>query len=349
MGTAIRFWARTGLCLSIAGTLAWSMGCGGALGLFGSPIRNGPFGDGTDDGGGTGGGGGGGSGNVGGGAGGVPLDPCDETLNRKFVRISMRNHSPDDFIHYFVAFVAFVNSDIYPDGAVCEDDIALYTTFGYQQVSEGSELAFGSYCVRGPALVYYHRNGQFRTAGSGAASLASSIGPAQGTGTPTFDNFFTSAGAQVPAPNVILWHNPGGGSGSALRVSRGDTAPCGGDVIINPDSVCEQDSFYYVDDQDLPAGSAALGTGSSRRVPAEIQGTGCECPTAILVSQAEQSLIPPTTAVRNRACNGFARGGRIDYAFIRDDRNPPIPQLVWRVADSSGSVIQDFDSRVDIP
>lgn len=348
MGSSFRAWARAGFCVSLAGGLAWSIGCGGgAAFLLGSPLREGPFGDGTDDGGGVVGGGGGGV--LGGGAGGVPLDPCDETLNRKFIRISMRNHNADDFIHYFVGFIAFVNGDVYPNGAVCEDDIELYTSFGYQQVPEGQLIAFGSYCVQGPALLYFHRNGQFRNAGSGNASLASAIGPAQGSGTPTFDNFFTSAGAQVPVPNVILFHNPGGPAGAPLRVSRGDPAPCEGGILIDPAGDCAEDSFYYVDDQDLPSGSAALGTGSSRRVPSEIQGTGCECPTAIQVSQAEQGLIPPTTAIRNRACNGFARGGRIEYAFIRDDRNPPVPQLLWKVSDSTGSVIQDIDPRVDLP
>ena len=349
MAIAFRSWARAGLCLAIAGGLVWTFGCSGAAALFGSPIRFGPFGGGGDDDDG-GGGGGGGGGVIGGGAGGVPLDPCDETLNRKFIRISMRNHSPDDHVHYFVAFIAFVNGDVYPGGGVCEEDIELYTSFGYQSVPEGQQLAFGSYCIDGPALVYYHRNGQFRTAGTGVTSLASSIAPAQGTGTPTFDNFFTSSGAQVPVPNIILWHNPGGAAGAPLRVSRGDPTPCSdGDTVVLPHPECEQDAFYYVDDQDRPAGSAALGTGSARRVPSEIQGTGCECPSAIVISQAEQALIPPTTPVRNRSCNGFARGGRIEYAFIRDDRDPPIPQLVWKVSDSGGSVIQDFDSRVDLP
>jgi hypothetical protein len=348
MGISFRACARVGLSLSIASGLAWAIGCvGGSAFLLGSPLRDGPFGSGTD--GGTGTGGGGGTGVLGGGAGGVPLDPCDETLNRKFIRISMRNHNPDDFIHYFVGFIAFVNGDTYPNGAVCADDIELYTSFGYQQVPEGQLIAFGSYCIQGPALLYFHKNGQFRNAGSGNASLASAIAPAQGSGTPTFDNFFTSSGAQVPVPNVILFHNPGGSAGAPLRVSRGDPAPCAGGFVINPAGDCAEDSFYYVDDQDLPSGSAALGSGSSRRVPSEIQGSGCQCPTAIQVSQAEQALIPPTTAIRNRSCNGFARGGRIEYAFIRDDRNPPVPQLLWKVSDSSGSVIQDFDPSVDLP
>ena len=29
-------------------------------------------------------------------------DPCSESLIRKFIRITKRNHNPDDFIHYFL-------------------------------------------------------------------------------------------------------------------------------------------------------------------------------------------------------------------------------------------------------
>lgn len=349
-----RYWVRPVLCAAASMGLAagFLTGCGGlsdAAGLLGSSIirQNQAGTGGTTDGGTVGGDGG----FFGGGTGGTgPTNPCDETLSRKFVRISMRNLNPDDFVHYFVGFVAFVNSETYPEGAVCPDDADLYTSFGYQAIAENQQVAFGTYCIEGPALLYFHRNGQFRNAGTGAgAPLASAIGPAQGEGTAFFDNFFTSAGAQVPVPNLILWHNPGGASGGSLRVSRGDPQPCAGGEFIGTFNECEQDAFYYVDDNDLPSGSATLGIGSSRRVPSEIQGTGCECPSIITLTQGEQSLIPPTIAIRNRQCNTFARGGRIEYVFIRDDQTPPVPQLLWRVSDATGSVIQDFDSRVDVP
>lgn len=343
-------WYRTGLAagaaLALAG-LGCSGGAGTVFGLLGAPVfPASDVGPGTDTGG-TG--GGGGSGFFGGGAGAV-TDPCDESLSRKFVRISMRNLSEDSHIHYFFVAVAFIQSETYPNGAVCPDDLSLYTSFGYREIPEGAGLPFGNYCIAGPALVYYHLDGQFRSGGgAGTSSLGSAIAPARGSGSPTYDNFFTSAGAQVPVPNVILFHNPGGASGAALKVSRSDPAPCTPGTVLITTGDCDQDSFYYVDDQDFFSGSAALGPGSGRRVPSEIQGTGCECAVVTQISQGEQSLLPPTASSSNRPCNSFARGGRIDYVFLRDDVNPPIPQLVWRVTDASGTVIHDFDSRVDVP
>jgi hypothetical protein len=44
----------------------------------------------------------------------------------------------------------------------------------------------------------------------------------------------------------------------------------------------------------------------------------------------------------------FFRGGRIDYVFLREDTDPPFPQLVWRVTDSAGTRAQDFDPRANI-
>ena len=283
-----------------------------------------------------------------GGAGGgrANVDPCSEPDARKFVRISIRNLDPLDHIHYFLAFVAFVNGDQYPTGAVCPDDIDLYRSFGYEFIPEGQERPFGAFCIRGPALLYFHRAGQFR---SGAQQFASAIPPAQGS-SPSFDAFFDSAGALVPVPNSILWHNPGTGEGGLLLVSRQDPTPCDGAGTVAVDPDCQQDAFYYVDQNDLQAGTNVLGAGAGRRVPNEIQGTGCECGPfdPLLNTQASQVLAPSGATASSVQCNEFLRGGAIEYVFIRDDRNPPIPQLLWRVTDSSGSIAHDFDARANI-
>ncbi|TWT41196.1 hypothetical protein RAS1_38900 [Phycisphaerae bacterium RAS1] len=268
-------------------------------------------------------------------------DPCSLPQPQKFIRISMRNQAPD-FIHYFLALIAFVRSDTHPDGVVCEDDIGLYTAFGYQQVVDGQSQAFGNECIVGPALIYFHRSGQFRSAGA-TINLASGIGPAQGS-TPTFDTFFTSAGAQVPVPNQILFHNPGTGEGAGLKVSRGSPDPCA-NVIGLLDPACQQDAFYYVDEGDLLAGSRGLGQNSGRRIPAEIQGTACQCLGAGIPFQV---VAPSNTAATATLCDEFVRGARIEYVFFREDRTPPFPQLVWRVTDSGGQVVHDFDSRAPV-
>lgn len=276
------------------------------------------------------------SGTIGGAAG--TTDPCDEQQARKFVRIAMRNLNEVDNIHYFLVLIAFINGDRYPTGAVCVDDIAIYRSFGYEEVLDGDEFPIGNTCVTGPALVYFHENGNYRAADG---SLASGIEPSRGTGA-TFDNFFTSAGALVPIPDRILFQNPGTGDGFDLKVAFTPNNPCTESVGV---SQCGVDAFYYVDENDLPVGSTALGVGSSRRVPAEIQGTGCECRGS---AEPFQVLAPSGTTASNAECNEFVRGGRIDYAFIRDDVTPPIPQLVWRVTDASGSVIHDFDSAANV-
>ena len=123
------------------------------------------------------------------------VDPCTETQARKFVTISMRNMT-DDYIHYFFVAIAFVDVDqtdadapapffdntAFLDGAVCEDDVALYTQFGYSEIGADEYTSFGDYCVGGPALIYFHRNGQFRrSAGSDNTGLGSAIAPAQGS------------------------------------------------------------------------------------------------------------------------------------------------------------------------
>lgn len=269
-------------------------------------------------------------------------DPCLETQqSRKFVRISMRNQA-SDYIHYFLVLIAYVNGAEYPTGGVCSSDIALYTSFGYTSVPAGSQVEFGNYCITGPALYYMHRNGQFQTAGG---ALASAIGPAQGT-TPTFDTFFTSAGATVPVPDQILFHNPGTTTeGQALKISVNNSSPCSVTEIVGGTSNCAQDAFYYVDDTDRISGSTALGAGSGRRVPSEIQGTGCQCQGLV---QAYQVLAPSAQSALTSQCNQFFRGGRIEYAFVRDDTDPPYPQLVWRVTDSTGARAHDFDSRAGI-
>jgi hypothetical protein len=272
------------------------------------------------------------------------VDPCLEPEARKLIRISMRNLS-SDYIHYFLVLIAYVNGEVYPDGAVCPDDVALYTSFDYQEIPEGAEQAFGNYCIRGPALVYFHENGQFqRGGGVGGARLASAIGPAQGTN-PTYDNFFTASGARVPVPDLILFHNPNTGEGQALKISRNSPAPC--DILVTAgDPDCEQDAFYYVSSDDVMAGSNALGRGSGRRTPNEIQGTGCQCTG---FQDPYQHLAPSGTSPTNALCYEFLRGGFIEYIFVRDDREPPYPQLLWRVADESGNEVHEFDPRAGIP
>jgi hypothetical protein len=257
----------------------------------------------------------------------------------------MRNLNPDDYIHYFFVLIAYVNGDAYPDGAVCPDDVDLYTSFGYREIPEEGSEEFGNYCIEGPALIYFHRSGQFRRGGgTGGSELASAIAPAQGTNA-TFDDFFTSGGASVPIPDQILFHNPGTGEGAALKISIGATSPCDA-IFVSGEPDCAQDAFYYVDEADLMTGSAALGAGSGRRVPSEIQGTGCACTG---FQDPFQVLAPSGTTASNAECNEFLRGGLIEYVFVRDDTNPPYPQLVWRVTDQSGAEVHGFDPRASIP
>ncbi len=321
------------------------VGCGVAGGpnqFFGSPFVNNT--------------GGGGTVNVPGGTGTISggglsgndrtnTDPCTESQNRKFVRMSMRNTS-DDFVHYFLVLFAFVNGPEYPTGSVCEDDIALYTSFGYQYYPAGTApVEFGNYCIDPPVLIYFHRSGQFRSAGgSGGTGLASAIAPAAGSSA-TYDSFFSSAGQPVPVPDLIAFHNPGTGEGALLKISVNATNPCQAAVTLG-DPNCQQDAFYYVDDQDRLTGSTALGTGSGRRIPAEIQGTGCQCNG---VNQPFAILAPGGLSASGANCNEFFRGGRVDFAFLRNDTNPPVPQLVWRVTDATGGVAHAFDPRSGVP
>lgn len=339
--------ARSAAIASATACMLWTTGCisAGSVALLGQPVFNGFVGsspnpgDSTDT---------GSTGFFDTGSR-ANLDPCAESNSRKFVRISMRNETPDAYIHYFFVAVAFVNGDVYPNGAVCPDDIPLYTSFGYAEIAEGESQPFGTYCFDGPALVYFHKSGQFRSGGGTANStFASAIPPALGT-SPTYDNFFTSAGVSVPVPNMILWHNPGTGEGSALKISRNDVGPC--DIVISTFGVpdCEQDAFYYVDEFDLMSGSVALGAGSGRRVPNEIQGTGCECGAFVNFNgrsyQPAQALAPSSASSSAARCNEYLRGGFIEYVFAREDTNPPFPQLLWRTTDASGGVANDFDSR----
>lgn len=298
---------------------------------------------------------------VGGGGGGqsdrTPRDPCQEAQARKFVTISMRNTTPD-YIHYFFVAIAFVKVDTndpnapipffdnvaFPNGAVCPNDIRLYQQFGYNiEIPAGQVESFGDYCVGGHALIYYHRSGQFRVSpGQGAAGLGSAIAPAQGT-SPTYDGFFTSAGARMPVPDIILFHNPGG-EGAALKVSRPTLNPCDAQPTVGAPN-CARDSFYYVDEDDVRSGTAALGQGSARRVPSDIQGAGCQCRGT---AQAFHVLAPSGVLARGATCQEFLRGGRIDYVFLRQDENPPFPQLVWRVTDPAGTAVHEYDPRAGI-
>lgn len=318
-------------------------GCGagstsGPLSIFGNPINQA-----TQQQPGTGGPGGVGTGGdpTGSGNDRTNVDPCTESQSRKLVRISLRNTDPDDFIHYFLVLVAFVNSDAYPAGAVCPDDIDLYTQNGYTEIPDGTSQNFGNFCFVGPALIYFHESGRFRSSGGvGGSTLASAIAPAQGSQA-TFDTFFTAAGAQLPVPDLIIFHNPGTGEGANLKISRSSNAPC--DLLqLAGERPCQQDSFYYVDEFDLMAGSTQLGTGSGRRVPSEMQDTSCQCRG---FEEPWHSLAPSRVTANGAFCSEFLRGGRIEYAFLRNDTNPPFPQLVWRVTDSAGSIVHDFDSR----
>jgi hypothetical protein len=275
------------------------------------------------------------------------IDPCEETTSRKYIRISMRSLVTDSYVHYFLVLVAYVNGETYPNGAVCADDVKLYTDFGYTEIAAGAQQAFGNYCIRGPALLYFHKSGQFRSGGSGAgnSSLGSALGPAQGTSA-TYDNFFTSSGARVPVPNQIIFHNPGSGEGAALKVNPNSVGPC--DIVVGDFGVsdCAQDAFYYVDESDLMTGSTATGVGSGLRVPSEIQGTGCQCSG---FEDPYQTLAPSGTSASAAHCSEFLRGGRIEYVFFREDTNPPFPQLIWRVTDQNGATVHDFASNAPKP
>lgn len=360
MGSTMRIFSRAAVISAAIGLLgfATTTGCGGggiAWDVLGIPFQtiggttgtSGPSSTGQTSGGGIG------------GTGRTSGDPCDEPQSRKFVTISMRNICTE-YIHYFFVAVAFVDVDetdetaIIPyfdnmlvlDGAVCPTDVALYLQQGYLEIPAGMEQAFGDYCIGGPALLYFHQYGQFRiSAGTGNAGLGAAIAPAQGSN-PTYDNEFTSAGKQIPVPDIILFHNPGAGEGDALKISARWVSPCD-DETIGGAAVCQRDSFYYVDEYDImSSGTTALGLGSGRRVPSEIQGTGCTCTG---LSQAYSILAPSGATARTAQCSEFLRGGRIDFIFLRDDQNPPIPQLIWKVTDSSGGLAHDFDSRVQLP
>lgn len=332
--------SKIGLCALALGTVLAGCAGGGGLEVFsllGSPFRT------LSDaaGGGTVGdipGSSSGSGGLGGSVG--PIDPCDETQSRKFIRLSLRNLC-DDNIHYFLVLIALIQSERYPEGAVCPDDVNLYTSFGYEEIPDGSQRSFGNHCIDGPALIYFHETGEFRAADG---SLASGIEPSRGSGA-TFDRFFNSAGALVPVPNRILFHNPGSGAGFRLKIAPTPTDAC--NTVIGGVSNCGQDAFYYVDDNDNPIGSTAVGVGSAVRVPNEIQGTGCQCGAS---ADPWAELAASNVTASNAACNEFLRGGTVAFAFIRDDTTPPFPQLVWRVtAFGSGGVAHDFDPRANVP
>lgn len=269
------------------------------------------------------------------------VDPCTLPQSRKIVRISLRNQS-EDFVHYFLVLVARINSgNNEGDGGVCPDDIDFYTSFGYTEVPDGDFQEFGSVCIEGPSLVYFHRGGQFRA--GGGVNLASAISPAQGSN-PTFDPFFSSGGVQVPVPDQIIFHNPGSGEGAQLKISENILSPCSL-ITTAGDPLCQQDAFYYVDESDLITGTTQLGIGSGRRAASEIQGTGCQC---LGLNDISQALAPANVTANTARCNEFLRGGTIQYVFVREDQTPAFPQLVWRVTDATGALVQDFDERANI-
>lgn len=274
-------------------------------------------------------------------------DPCAEPTNRKFVTVSMRNDNQLDFVHFFVVFIARVNDPTgaagFVDGAVCPDDIALYQSGGYTTfIANGAQQTFGNYCIDGPALLFFFESGAFRDT---TGALASGIEPASGA-LPSFNPFFSASGATIPVPNEILFHNPGTGSGAALQVSTVLANPCD-TTLIGGTPNCSQDAFYYVSTDDIPAGSPILGLGSSRRVPNEIQGTQCQLGNQ---TAAFQVLAPAALSASDAAVNitNFFRGGRIEYIFIREDVDPPIPQLLWDVTDGTGAPAQMADPRATL-
>ena len=180
MSRSMQRWGKPVFCLVSAVVLAasWSVGCGGVgPGEFiGSPFRTlsdgGTTGTGADGAGGTGGAAFGGDTRA-------ATDACDEPQNRKFVRISMRNLS-GDHVHYFLVLVAFIQGETFPEGAaVCPDDVALYTSFGYLEIGDGELREFGNFCIAGPALLYFHESGQFQTARRDATGLGHRARPGQ--------------------------------------------------------------------------------------------------------------------------------------------------------------------------
>jgi hypothetical protein len=80
-------------------------------------------------------------------------------------------------------------------------------------------------------------------------------------------------------------------------------------------------------------------------VPGDIQGSACQCRG---LAQGYQRLASASSSASAAQCDEFFRGGRIDYVFIKDDTDPPYPQLLWRVTDSAGARAHDFDSRASI-
>ena len=277
------------------------------------------------------------------GGGRTSVDPCLEPRERKFLRISMRNMS-SSYVQYFLVLVARVQSTTWPDGGVCPEDVPTYQSAGYSLVPEGGVREFGNYCLQGPLLIYFHKSGQFRDSGG----LAAAIAPAQGT-SPTYDRFFGAAGQQMPVPEAILFHNPGTTVESqALKFSRSLRSPCSNTSGEVADPVCAQDSWYYVDEtgqRDGSRPSQQSRSGSYVRFPSEIQGTGCECG---LGNDAAANLAPSGTTAAEAECTEFFRNGRIDFVFIRDDTEPPYPQLLWRVTDANGTRAHDFDARANI-
>ncbi len=337
-------------CLVMAALLTALVATGCASGrngidVFGSPFQSssGTTSTGTTGPGSTGIGIGAGTANTGSRA---DVDPCTETEERKYIRISMRNDIPVDNVHYFLTFIAYINDpngvDGYTDGAVCPADEALYRSNGYSiKVNAGEQRVFGNYCIDGPALIWYYQSGRFRSTGVGSTDFASAIGQARGT-VPTYDAFFSSAGARIPVPNIIMFHNPGTGEGAALIVDEPSANPCD-PAAVDRTSNCARDAFYYVDDSDLMSGTPTLGPGSGRRVPNEIQDTLCV--TEGDLTRGYHTLAPSGVTPATALDHEFLRGGKIEYVFIRADQDPPIPQLLWKVTDERGALVHDFDSR----
>ncbi len=283
------------------------------------------------------------------------------------VRLTLQNEITDRYIHYHMHLVAFRED-------VAVGDESRYESFGYVRKTGG--VTFGCYTFSRDLFYYYHRNGRFRSDITNTSGpLLAGIAPAADASTPQLDPFF--ANREVPAPSLILFHDPQStvpgeflaGRSSGINASLDDVTNC------FTCSLCAQASWYYVDVTDSPIGfSTACSGGRSAaaadigrvgryyRVPAETQDTVCwDCSSAIGLLPAIgtdtsaahwlhntavlQAAWPnPAGSASNVRCFEYYLGGVITYTFTADGDNFPAgqvadPSLKWDVRTTSGQVI----------